>query len=382
MNRRLLAIGPLPPPISGQSVAFELFARGIGRFGWDVETVNLSDSGPEQRRRDQSFDWRRAKEIAGVLASTWLRAPRAELIYITIAQSSLGFLRDILASLAGHAFHKPVVAHLHGGNFGAFYRAQNPLYRAAIRETLSHLARVVVLGEHLKADFDMISDWRERVVAVSNACDLQLGRARTAPKSTVRVLYLSYLAVGKGYLDVLTAAPLLAERLRGRRVELHFAGAFLLARDAYRTREEMRTDFERRAAQAREHVEVVHHGVVTGKAKEDLLAASDVFVLPTYYDNEGQPLVVLEAITSGLPVIATDYRAIPDSLPREMHALFVPPRDPAAIAERVARVASDAALYESLSRAAIAKAREFRPEAHLARMVAVLEEAIASAATR
>jgi glycosyltransferase involved in cell wall biosynthesis len=44
-------------------------------------------------------------------------------------------------------------------------------------------------------------------------------------------------------------------------------------------------------------------GPVYGPAKADLLAASDVFVFPTAYTNEAQPLVLLEALAAGLPIL-------------------------------------------------------------------------------
>jgi glycosyltransferase involved in cell wall biosynthesis len=44
-------------------------------------------------------------------------------------------------------------------------------------------------------------------------------------------------------------------------------------------------------------------GPVYGPAKDDLLATSDVFVFPTAYVNEAQPLVLLEALSAGLPIL-------------------------------------------------------------------------------
>lgn len=62
----------------------------------------------------------------------------------------------------------------------------------------------------------------------------------------------------------------------------------------------------------------------------DWMAAADVIVLPSW--SEGTPNVVLEAIASGRPVVATNVGGIPDILPDGRAGLLIPPKDPKALA--------------------------------------------------
>ena len=85
-----------------------------------------------------------------------------------------------------------------------------------------------------------------------------------------------------------------------------------------------------------------------------LLAAADVFVLPSVW--EGQPLILQEALRAGRPIVATRVGGIP-GLTGEDGALLIPPDDPAALAAAVRRVLTSASLAHRMAGAALARAR-------------------------
>jgi len=71
-------------------------------------------------------------------------------------------------------------------------------------------------------------------------------------------------------------------------------------------------------------------------------------VIPSH--SEGSPNVLLEAMSAGIPIVATTAGGIPEIVQDEYSALLVPPRDPAAMARAMASVLSDAKLADSLTR--------------------------------
>lgn len=81
----------------------------------------------------------------------------------------------------------------------------------------------------------------------------------------------------------------------------------------------------------------------------DLLAASDVFVLPSY--GEGIPRVVMEAASMALPVVATRVPGCRDVVEDGASGLLVPARDAGALAEAVRRLVADPAVRRRLGQA-------------------------------
>lgn len=86
----------------------------------------------------------------------------------------------------------------------------------------------------------------------------------------------------------------------------------------------------------------------------ELLAAADVFVLPSIW--EGQPLILQEALRAGVPVVATRVGGVP-ALTGEDAALLVPPGRPEALATAVRAVLTDPALAARLGKAAAGRGR-------------------------
>jgi len=368
----LLAVGPLPPPVNGLSKAFRFVVEGLTAAGWEVDLVDIADR--TDRRIGSTFSWGRLSAVSGVLVQVVRRIRTAEVVYLTISQSRLGFAKD--AAIIGTAalFRRPIVVHMHGGNFRGFYETLSVGEQALVRRALDRVSTIVVLTDSLRADFVMTRAWRDRTVVVANTCDVPVGRARRMRPGQLHLLYLSTMMVSKGYRDTIAAAGELGRRRPDLRVHLDLAGGLLAERD-FPSEEAQRQDLTRSLESLPPNVEATYHGEVHGGEKDGLLARADVFVLPTSYINEGQPIAIIEALTAGLPVVATDWRGIRETLPEAMRSLLVPAREPNGIADRLSGLASDPDRYEAMSRAAVAHAATFRPEAHLDAVARILSAA-------
>lgn len=92
-----------------------------------------------------------------------------------------------------------------------------------------------------------------------------------------------------------------------------------------------------------------------------LLAAADVFCLPSHF--EGLPMSVIEAMLTGLPVVATDIRGPREQVVHGETGYLVPPMQVAPLAAALARLAADPALRGRMGAAGRARALERFDEA-------------------
>jgi glycosyltransferase involved in cell wall biosynthesis len=134
----------------------------------------------------------------------------------------------------------------------------------------------------------------------------------------------------KGHAYLLTAAAQVRD------------ATFILAGDG-----PLRADLEGRARE----LGIAERCVFLGHRSDvpDLLAAADLFVLPSLF--EGLPLSVLEAMAAQRPVVATAIGGTDEAVTHELTGLLVPPRDPAALASAIRRIRSDPALAHRLAAA-------------------------------
>lgn len=95
---------------------------------------------------------------------------------------------------------------------------------------------------------------------------------------------------------------------------------------------------------------VVFTGVLADAERNAVLRSSHVVVLPSL--SEGLPVVVLEAMAFGKPIVATRVGGVPELIEHDVSGILVPPQDSAALAEAILAVASNGPKAEQLGRAA------------------------------
>ena len=92
----------------------------------------------------------------------------------------------------------------------------------------------------------------------------------------------------------------------------------------------------------------------------DLLRAADIFVLPSH--REGMPRSIIEAMLSGLPVVATDIRGSREEVVVGETGLLVPVARPEALAAALGRLAADTGLRARMGAAGLARALQLYVE--------------------
>jgi glycosyltransferase involved in cell wall biosynthesis len=91
-----------------------------------------------------------------------------------------------------------------------------------------------------------------------------------------------------------------------------------------------------------------------------IMARADMFVLSSRYEGFGQ--VLLQAMTCAVPVVATDCPSGPREIMRDgVDGVLVPPEDPDALGEAMARLMSDPELRDQMGARARERSEDFAP---------------------
>jgi glycosyltransferase involved in cell wall biosynthesis len=89
-------------------------------------------------------------------------------------------------------------------------------------------------------------------------------------------------------------------------------------------------------------------GTVPHKTVLQLMIATDILILPSH--REQLPMVILEAMAAGLPVIATNVGAIPEIIVNKKNGLIVNPKDYRALKNGIEFLADNPKLCKEISK--------------------------------
>lgn len=302
-------------------------------------------------------------------------ARRPDVIYMPIAAMTLGFLRDSLFLVPARLLGLNVVLHSHGGYIDTQYAKANRFLRWLMRFCIGQATLAIVLGEAFRSSLDgMISPERIRIVPLGIPADIyDAARSnpllRSNPKK--RVLYLGTLVESKGFFDVIRAVPRVLEKTTD--VEFLFVGDYSHP-EGHAAREWVRQHG------LEPHVKFL--GPKLGAEKTQALLQSDVLAFPTWYPLEGQPVVILEAMAAGLPLLTTRHATIPDVLGDD-GAVYVKPGDPSDIADKLYLLLSDDRLREAIGRRNLDRYTSRHTLSHFGQnLQSVLEEALSIKCTK
>jgi glycosyltransferase involved in cell wall biosynthesis len=256
-------------------------------------------------------------------------------VHVNMAER-LSLLRKSVIVVMCRALGVPVVLHLHAAQLHHFYRALPAPLRALTRWVFSLPASVIVLGTSARRFVtEELHVPGERVEIVINGVPApNVRRRKPGRDSTQRILFLGNLSERKGISDLLHA--LARPRFVRSRLEVIIAGGGDVPTYQAKARALGVDDLMR------------FEGWCDQGKVADLLADSDVLVLPSY--DEGLPLVILEALAHGVAVVCTPVGEIPSVLTHGVNAYFVPPGDVQGLATGLQEVLRDAELLETLGR--------------------------------
>jgi len=332
-NPMCVMVGPSPQAHGGVASVIGVYA-GAGLFGTgDVVLLESFNTGP--------FWVKLGFAIRSMLNHAWfLLRGRGAVLHVHVSSRSSFWRKAVFIWMARIA-DKRIVFHLHGGGFRSFIDSLHPVLRSLALRTIQQSDEILCLATP-------VAEWLTSIAPKASVhwwpnpvpAELFEGGANEVPREPV-VLYLGALLSEKGLFDLMSAFVVLHQHDPQSRLLLAGTGPQV---------EALRVEASR--AGVADAVEFL--GWVNTQQKTNLLQRARVVVLASHL--EAQPMVLLEAMAAGAPILSTKVGGIPDLISDEVEGLLVAAKRPDLLAESLLRLWGDAELRARLASSAKAKA--------------------------
>jgi glycosyltransferase involved in cell wall biosynthesis len=239
--------------------------------------------------------------VIGRLVRLRLSGPIDCLLYPVGGPHRNPIIRDLALLPFCYLTSRSVVLHFHAGGIANALPTFGSGLRALVRFVYSRAEGAVSLTQFGRQDPESLGI--RQVAVVPNVLDDEYVEMPRADRSgRVQLLYVGHLCEDKGTPQLIAAFGSVAERFP--MADLVLMGEPI----APFTHEEMDSLIEAAGVGDRVH----RPGVVSGDDKWHFFAATDLFVFPSQAPYESFPLVLIEAMMWGLPIVTTRWRGIPE----------------------------------------------------------------------
>lgn len=247
-----------------------------------------------------------------------LKTEKPDLVYFALSPYGNALLKDSVYYLIINFFSIPVVFHLHGRGIkdqGQRSKLFHKLYKWLFKDN-----DAICLSRELASDID---PYKKDPFVVPNGLPPINGLTADRTANAFQITYLSNLIRSKGIMEFLYALGRIKER--GIPFSMNIIG---------KSGDVSETEVHDLLSALELTESLDHFGPLYEEEKYRSLLASDLLVFPTRYPNEALPLVILEGMQCGLPVISTREGGIP-SLIDDGRTGFLVNGDSGELAEKI-----------------------------------------------
>lgn len=317
----------IPKSYSGQSAATELIIKGLSPKGYIFKILPLYAI--ERAGQNKIYESLRLliKSLKIVPVLFELLKDRRPSLYINLGQGYASFARVLWWYLPIKFLkrHLASVISLHGSSFMSYdIKAKRTKLFVFILNT-SEFITVLSHSQKLKLESFGISE--NKILVIPNACELEampldtkMAKQKISSDQPINLLYLSLLVESKGFIEYLEAIELLALSELPKRIKAVICGPIVRTTfcSRFNSKQEMKIWIENKI----EKINAISSGKIEinwingarGIEKLKLFKAAHIFIFPSYYPNEAQPLVLLEALSSGCAIVTSKVGEISSTL--------------------------------------------------------------------
>ena len=343
MKHKLLIVGQLPPPVHGSNLMTELFYNSVKKIGYEVLIMQKTFS---KRQEDVgSLSVLKILKVPIIITKLiyYLFKYKPDLCFYFISVKPPSFYLDAFFLLLIRLFGVKYVLYIHGkGLLDLDYRLGWAI-GLIVRKTISPSLGALVLGERLKLDVNKFIPNEHLFVLPNAITDVDREKLKISRHSqgAIKILFLSNLKPSKGPMEFLKMAKMIVDKREGVK--------FILAGPQRSKLFQKKVEVYIRQEGLRDYIEMP--GAIYGSEKEKLFRESDIFVFPTFYEHEAFPLVNIEAMRAGLPVVTSNEGSISEMIIDGLNGYIVDPKNVEQLTDRVLKLIEDPGLRSKMGKA-------------------------------
>ena len=297
----MLILGQTPPPWHGQAVATKMLFDHEWP-GINVETLRMAYS--EEMGSVGRFELGKLKHLFLLIRETrriLKKDPKTVLLYPPASANWVPFIRDVIYLFLVRRLAMGTVFIFHAGGLAKFVN-DSPVRRFLGRLAYgkADLALEVSMEEVPPHEVFQSRHWEWCPCAIEVP---KVERVSRPGERACEVLFVASLQEGKGVLELIKTAALLRERGRGEEFIFRVVGPWFS--------EEFKKQATKIVSDQSLEGMVEFVGELTGDTKWDAYRQADLFFFPSHYQSEASPIVLMEALGVGLPIVTTRWRGIP-----------------------------------------------------------------------
>ena len=353
---RIAIITRMFPPewLGGTEIAAYDIAQHLAGRGHDVHVITSMDKGLHQVTTKGWFHIHRLKYPGLGLLST-VPFSVAAVVALHRINPSLVHVQCPFYGMAGYFYSKlakkPYVVYFRGDDAYLPYSGTRFFLKLIVRNA----AKVIALTEHMRRA--VRKQYNRDALVIPNGVDVTkfAGLSREATRTELKIKESEQVVIFVGSLIPVKGMKYLVEAMNIIKQEC-LKARLLVVGDG-----EERQNLEELTNKLNLVECVTFVGRVVNERVPEYLVVSDLFVLPSL--SEGFPLVVLEAMAAGLPIITTNVRGLPEIVKDGENGFVVEPQNPRQLVEKISLLLSNNELRQKISANNIIKAKQHSWEA-------------------
>lgn len=340
-KKSVLLIMNVPPPYQGTTIMNKYLLESLQED--KIEHLHFKVESAKELSNIGKFGMRKFKSAISILGRIFGKRNKYDKAFLVMSVNGFAFYRHASFILLLQAMGKKCILHLQGLGF-----QHKKGFGRLITKRIFTRAHLIQHSPY--NSFDIEKYGCKNVHYVPNCLvdqypffEAERDNYRQHPSPVVNVIFLANLIQDKGIFTAIESAKILCEKNNAIQIKWNFVGKW--------QDEPTKQAFFNYIQQNNLQQYIGHIGPLYNDEKHAFLTKMDIMVFPTYYKHETWGNVILEGMMFKIPVIASNYVAIPEMIKDNVNGYLIPKKDATMLAEKTLLLAQSAELRTTMGEA-------------------------------